>query len=85
MTPAQIIELVGERNDLGRAFKNMPKEVMVKKLVVARILAALMFEPSSGLWKELMDRAEGKVKEQIEHSGTMTWAEFIGKKNADGS
>jgi hypothetical protein len=33
----------------------------MKYLVTARVFSALMFEPTSGLWKELMERAEGKV------------------------
>ena len=87
MSADELFELVGKTNnrmnDLGKAFKQMPPGVAMKKLVVARILAALMFEPSSGLWKELMDRAEGKVKEQIEYSGKITWSEFIkGKQDA---
>jgi hypothetical protein len=91
MSADELFELVGKTNgkinDLGRAYKQMPPEVAMKKLVVARILAALMFEPSGSLWKELMDRTEGKVKDQIEHSGQVTWAEFIkGKQpDADGS
>ena len=68
-------------NDLGAAYKQMPPGVAMKKLIVARILASLMFEPTSSLWKELMDRAEGKIKDEIEHSGSITWAEFV--KNAD--
>lgn len=84
MSADELFELVGKTNgkpnDLGKSFKQMPSNVAMKKLVVARILAALMFEPSSGLWKELMDRAEGKVKDQVEHSGNITWAEFIGGK-----
>jgi len=30
------------------------------------VFAALMFEPTSGLWKELMERAEGKVTDRVD-------------------
>lgn len=38
----------------------------MKYLVTARVFAALMFEPTSGLWKELMERAEGKVQDKLD-------------------
>jgi hypothetical protein len=66
MTPDQIIKLVGRDNDLGIAISQLPKNVMMKKLVVARVLAALMFEPNGSLWNSLMDRAEGKVGEKVD-------------------
>jgi len=65
MTVEEIITLVGKDNDLGRSFIQMPRKIQMKKLVVARVLAALMFEPTSGLWNSLMERAEGKIKEEI--------------------
>lgn len=85
MPAEEIIALVGRDNDLGRAFASMPRKVAVKKLVIVRIFAALMFDPSSGLLKELLDRVDGKVKEKIEHSGNITWAEFVAnaRKSAD--
>jgi len=70
MSADELFEIVGKTNgrinDLGAAYKQMPPGVAMKKLVVARILAALMFEPSHGLWHELMDRAEGTVKSQMD-------------------
>jgi len=67
-----ILEIVGEKNDLGRALKQMPKNVQMKYLVTIRIYAALMFDPSGTLWNNLMDRVDGKVKEQIQMDGTLT-------------
>lgn len=44
----------------------MPKGITMKQLVVMTVYAALLREPSPGNWRELMDRAEGPVKEQID-------------------
>ena len=48
-------------NDLGRAYRQMPRGIAMKRLVVMRVFAALMFEPTGGLWNPLMERVEGKV------------------------
>jgi len=61
MYPDDIIAFVGKDNDLGRAVAKFPNNVQMKYLVTARVFAALMFEPTSGLWNGLMERAEGKV------------------------
>lgn len=66
MYPQDILEFIGKNNDLGRAIAMLPKDVQLKYLVTARVFAALMFEPNSSLWTGLMDRAEGKVKDQID-------------------
>jgi hypothetical protein len=71
MTVDDILLMVGENNDLGRAIKQMPKSVQMKYLVTARVMAALMFEPTSGLWMGLMDRMEGKVAERIQVDGNL--------------
>lgn len=79
MYPADIIAFVGKNNDLGKMLAQLPQDVQMKYLVTARVFSSLMFEPSSGLWKELMERAEGKVETPIKHSGEvgLTWKEFI--------
>lgn len=66
MYPADILAFIGENNDLGRALKQYPSNVQMKYLVTARVFSALMFEPTSGLWKELMERAEGKVTSPVD-------------------
>lgn len=71
MTVEDILLMVGETNDLGRAIKSMPKKVQMKYLVTARVMAALMFEPTSGLWNGLMDRMEGKVAERLQLDGNL--------------
>lgn len=65
MTPDDIIKLVGKNNDLGVAIAALPPKVQMKYLVVARVLAALMFEPNGSLWNSLMERAEGKIAQPI--------------------
>ncbi len=66
MNPEDITKIVGGNNDLGRAYLQMPKGVQMKYLVTFRVFAALMFEPTHGLWKELTERAEGKVTEHVD-------------------
>jgi hypothetical protein len=68
MYPADLIAFIGKDNDLGRTLVQLPQNVQMKYLVTARVFAALMFEPTSALWKELMERAEGKVQEKIDLS-----------------
>jgi len=65
MTPDDILAFVGMDTDLGRVFAQMPRHVQMKYLVSARVLASLMFEPTAGLWTGLMERSEGKVKDEI--------------------
>jgi len=64
--PTDLIAFIGADNDLGRALRQYPPNVQMKYLVTARVFSALMFEPTSGLWKELMERAEGKVTSPID-------------------
>lgn len=65
MYPEDLLTFIGINNDLGQQIALLPKNVQLKYLVTARVFAALMFEPTSGLWKELMERAEGKVAQPI--------------------
>ena len=78
MYPADIIAFVGEHNDLGQMLKSLPQNVQMKYLVTARVFASLMFEPAQGLWKELMERSDGKVSQPIEGNISMTRKDFIG-------
>jgi hypothetical protein len=66
MYPEDILEFIGRNNDLGKVIAQLPKGVQMKYLVTARVYAALLFEPTSGLWKELMERAEGKITERVD-------------------
>jgi len=71
MFPDDILAFVGNNNDLGKQIAKYPKSVQMKFLVTARVFAALMFEPTSGLWNGLMDRAEGKVPERVQFDGVL--------------
>lgn len=66
MYPEDIVQFVGKDNPLGKEIAKFPKAVQMKYLVVARVFSALMFEPSSGLLKEILDRLEGKVTEHVD-------------------
>jgi len=70
MNTDDILALVGKNNDLGKAMAQMPKNVQMKYLVVARVMAQLMFEPQSSLWNSLMERVEGKVAQPITGDST---------------
>lgn len=74
-----LLAFIGKDNELGQQIMQLPPNVQMKYLVTTRVFAALMFEPTSGLWKELMERADGKVETPIKHSGEilMTWKDFI--------
>lgn len=77
MYPEDIIAFVGQNNDLGKAVAQLPKNVQMKYLVTTRVFAALMFEPTSGLWKELMERVEGKMTQPISGEIKYLWQDFI--------
>lgn len=82
MYPDDILALVGSGNDLGREIAQLPKGVQMKYLVTARVFAALMFEPTAGLWNNLMDRADGKVSQPIEIQDELTEDERIARLTA---
>lgn len=71
MYPDDLLGFIGRGNDLGRDILKYPKNVQMKYLVVARVYAALMFDPNNSMFKELMDRSEGKVPEKVQHEGTL--------------
>ena len=72
MSPEQIARMVGNDNDLGRAFLQMPRKVQMKYLIIARTIAALMFEPSKGMLDTLLERTDGKVQDKLDVSGALT-------------
>lgn len=61
-----LLAFIGTKNDMGKQIATFPKNVQLKWLVILRVYAALMFEPTSGLLKEFLDRLEGKVSEHID-------------------
>lgn len=91
MYPEDILAFVGKNNDLGVSLAQLPKSVQMKYLITARVMAALMFEPSAGLWNGLMDRAEGKVPDKHEVTGedggpvAVQFIEIVKTKSDDGT
>ena len=71
MTIDDILVMVGSDNELGMQLAKMPKNLQMKYMVTARVMAALMFEPTAGLWNGLMDRMEGKVVDRIQVDGNL--------------
>ena len=78
MYPADLIAFIGKDNDLGQMLAQLPANVQMKYLVTARVFSSLMFEPSHGLWKELMERSEGKVTDKHEHTGEIVHKAYVG-------
>jgi hypothetical protein len=87
---AETIKLVGEMDGPSiaalwdtqhREFGKLPEGITMKQLVVMTVYAALLREPSPGNWRELMDRAEGPVKELVEHSGEVNIIKVTVKRN----
>ena len=66
MYPEDILSFIGTNNDLGKAIAQFPRAVQNKYLVILRVFAALMFEPTPGLFKEVLERLEGKVPDHID-------------------
>lgn len=75
---AELIKQVGEMTGdevasfagvLGKEFVKLPKNVTLKTLTVIRVYGALLNDPQPGLLNAFMDRAEGKIKDQVELSG----------------
>jgi len=83
MYPADLVAFIGKDNDLGRMLSKLPADVQMKYLVTARVFSALMFEPTSGLWKELMERAEGKVQERVDVTTNGKDITLIARKASD--
>lgn len=83
MYPEDIIAFIGKDNPLGAQIAQLPKGVQMKYLITARVFASMMFEPSSSLWKELMERAEGKIPDHLNLSGELSWKNFIEKAEKD--
>ena len=84
MYPADMVAFIGADNDLGRMLQGLPQNVQMKYLVTARVFSSLMFEPTSGLWKELMERAEGKVTDKVDvnNSGVQkVIIEYVGNED----
>ena len=69
MEPGEAAHTFGE---IAKQLRNMPAGVTLKEFVVMRIYAAMLFEPSSSLWGHMLDRVDGKVKDEIDAKGDIT-------------
>ena len=81
MNVDEILAFIGTASALGKKIGRLPRGVQVKYLVTARVFAELMSAPTAGLWTGLMDRAEGKVREQIQIDGILNVENLIGTLN----
>lgn len=75
---AEIIKRVGEYTppeaaarslELAKQLLKIGGGVTLKEAAIIRIFGAVLFEPQPGLVNILIERAEGKVKEQVELTG----------------
>lgn len=71
MTTDEILEFVGAGTRMGKEIKKLPRNVQVKYLVTAQVLAELMTKPNAGLWNGLMDRMDGKVALPVKNVGDL--------------
>lgn len=63
MTPVEIAEAA---SSVAGQLKKIGGGITMKEAVVIRIFAALMFEPTQGLWTSLMERTDGKVLQAVD-------------------
>lgn len=66
MTGGEVAQIAGY---MAKEFNRLPEGVTLKELVVMRVFGQMINEPSPGLLSAFMDRTDGKVKDQQEHSG----------------
>ena len=78
---AEIIKRIGDMEpgeaaakfgETAKQLRQMPGGVTLKELVVMRVYASMLFEPTSALWGHLMDRADGEVGADAEGAKRMT-------------
>lgn len=78
---AEIIKRIGEMEpgeaaakfgEIAKQLRSLPNGVTLKELVVMRVYAAMLFEPTSALWGHMMDRADGEVGADAEGAKRMT-------------
>lgn len=63
MTPVEAADMTVE---IGKQLRKYGDWLTLKQAVVARVYAALLFEPSASLLNAFMDRAEGKVMQNVD-------------------
>jgi len=63
MTP---IEAADHANSIAGKLRVMGDGLTLKEAVVVRVYASLLFEPSASLLNSFMERAEGKMKDEVD-------------------
>jgi len=71
MTSDEIVDIIGVNNDLGREIAKYPKNVQMKWVLILRVFASQMFDPNGVMFRELMDRLEGRVPFRAEVDGKL--------------
>lgn len=66
-TPEQLAEEFGD-SELGKSFRKLPKSIPMRRQLLARVMAGLMFDPTPGLLSILLEREEGKVADKLDLS-----------------
>ena len=69
MTPVEAAEFAGK---IGVNLRKYGDRRTLKHLVVRRVYEAILFDPQPGLLNAFIERVDGKVKDEIEHSGSFT-------------
>lgn len=63
MTPVEAAEKAVE---IGKQLRKYGSDMTLKQAVVARVYAALLFDPSASLLNAFMERAEGKITQPLD-------------------
>lgn len=66
LTPS---EAAAKSLELSKQLLSIGDGVTLKQAVILRVYASLLFEPQPGLFNAFVERAEGKVKDQVELTG----------------
>jgi hypothetical protein len=66
-TPEQLADEFGD-SELGKSFRKLPKSIPMRRQLLARVMAGLMFDPTPGLLSILLEREEGKVADKLDLS-----------------
>lgn len=57
--------------ELRSFYLKLPKGIAMKHLKAIRVNAAIIAEPTPGLLNLVQDRTDGKVPDQVKHTGTL--------------
>jgi hypothetical protein len=69
-------EIAEEFAYLAKTLRQYPDNVTLRTLIVIRALVALVNEPNTALFREIMDRTDGKVPDRLETHGGLSIVGF---------